>query len=373
MRTPFLDLKRQHNEVETEIEDAFGRVLRSGRYILDREVEAFEDEWARFCGVRRAAGTNSGTDSITLALLASGAVRPGKGDEVITSPLTAGYTAIGILNAGAVPIFSDVDPKTLTLDPDALEGSITASTRAILPVHLYGQLADMARISKVASRHGLVVIEDAAQAHGASAEGRLAGSLGHAAAFSFYPTKNLGACGDGGIVTSDDEDLIERVKQLRQGGHPSPLQSEMAGMNSRLDEVQAAILRVKLKRLADWNQRRREIAAAYLEAFAGSRVEPIALSAAQSHVFHLFVVQHPERERLRRHLASREIETMIHYPFLLHEQQLFRREGTPMFPNAERAARNILSLPLYPQMRTDEVAAVIDAVMEFESSPSGPT
>src|SRR4051812_627634 len=255
MPVSFLDLRRQHEEVGDEVRAVVGRVLDGGTYILGREVEAFEREWARFCGAAAAAGVANGTDALALALLASGAVRPGRRDEVITAPLTAGYTALAVLNAGGVPVFADSDPETYTLDPRGLERALTPRTRAIVPVHLYGQMAEIEAVCEFAGRRGLVVVEGAAQAHGARVDGRRAGAWGHAAAFSFYPTKNLGAYGDGGAVTSNDANLIERVKELRQGGHPSALCGRIAGRNSRLDELQAALLRVKLKRLDAWNRR----------------------------------------------------------------------------------------------------------------------
>ena len=366
MRIPFLDLRRQLEEIGAEADEALRRVLRGGAYILGPEVAAFEEEWARFCGARFAAGVGNGTDAITLALLASGAVRPGAGDEVVTTPLTAAYTALAILNAGAVPVFADVDPDTLTLDPAALEAAITPRTRAVVPVHLYGQTADIGGIYEVAARRDLFILEDAAQAHGASYRGKLTGGLGFAAAFSFYPTKNLGAYGDGGAVTSNNEELIERVKTLRQGGHAAALGGEVAGLNSRLDEAQAAVLRVKLARLEDWNQRRRRIAALYQNAFAGTSITTPLERGPFSHVYHLYVVRHPDRDRLREHLAARGVETLIHYPYLLHQQTLFTRQRAhPPLPTAERAAAQILSLPLYPHLRDDEVQTVIDAVLEF--------
>lgn len=365
MRIPFLDLRRPASEIEAEADDALRRVLRGGTYILGREVEAFEGEWSRFCGARFSAGVANGTDAITLALLASGALRPGACDEVVTTPLTAAYTALAILNAGAVPVFADVDPDTLTLSPAALAAAITPRTRAVVPVHLYGQCSDLGAIDEVAARHKLFVLEDAAQAHGATYRDKRAGTHGHAAAFSFYPTKNLGAYGDGGAVTSNDEELVERVKTLRQGGHAAALAGEVAGLNSRLDEVQAALLRVKLARLEDWNRRRRQIASQYHTAFNGTPIITPSEREPSSHVYHLFVVRHPERERLRRHLAARGVETLIHYPYLLHQQPLFARHAHRPLPNAEHAADAILSLPLHPHLRDDEVQAVIDAVLEF--------
>jgi dTDP-4-amino-4,6-dideoxygalactose transaminase len=371
MPVSFLDLRRQHEEVGDEVRAAVGRVLKGGTYILGREVEAFEREWARFCGVASSAGVANGTDALALALVASGAVREGKRDEVITAPLTAGYTALGIRNAGGVPVFSDVDPETYTLDPRGLERALTPRTRAVVPVHLYGRMADMEAVCDFARRRGLFVVEDAAQAHGARLAGRRAGAWGHAAAFSFYPTKNLGAYGDGGAVTSDDAGLIERVKELRQGGHPSAMSGAVAGRNSRLDELQAAALRVKLRRLGAWNKRRRQLAGTYrklLSRGAKRLVLPSADAGAGSHVFHLYVVRHPERERLRAHLAARGIETLIHYPAPLHLQPLFRRRGQHPLPAAERLADEILSLPLYPQLRDEELRAVVDAIIEFESA-----
>ena len=367
MRIPFLDLKRQQLEIEAEITEALARVLRNGVFILGPEVEAFESEWARFCDAKAAAAVGSGTSALTLSLLASGCVRKGHADEVITSPLTAGYTALAIMNAGGVPAFADITPHTYTLDPASVEALITKQTRAIMPVHAYGHLADMAGLHDVATRHGLTIIEDAAQAHGARADNDPMGSFSRAAAFSFYPTKNLGACGDGGAVVSNDEALIERIKVLRAGGHETALRGNIEGMNSRLDELQAALLRVKLRRLAEWNARRQQLAGIYskqLESTANLQL-PTALTP-KAHVYHLFVVQHPQRDSLRAHLAAQGIETMIHYPVLLHEQPLFRSHRQTNLPVAEEVVKRILSLPLYPQMTTDEVSAVAQAVLEFD-------
>jgi dTDP-4-amino-4,6-dideoxygalactose transaminase len=368
MRVPFLNLKRQLEEVGAETQRALGEVLASGAYILGREVEDFEVEWARFCGARGAAGVGNGTDALSLALVASGAVRPGLGDEVITTPLTAGYTALAILNAGATPVFADIDPHTLTLNPDAIAKAVTPRARAVVPVHLYGRMADMEAVCEAAERRGLFVIEDAAQAHGASLGGRRAGSHGHAAAFSFYPTKNLGAYGDGGMVTSNDAGLIERVKELRQGGHESALRAKPpAGLNSRLDEMQAAALRVKLRRLEAWNSRRQALAEAYSREL--SHCPKLTLPAPHekdAHVFHLFVTQHPERERLREHLSARGVETLIHYPYLLHQQPLFRHTAQAPLPVAESVVSKILSLPLYPHLTEEELRAVASAILDFK-------
>jgi dTDP-4-amino-4,6-dideoxygalactose transaminase len=362
----FLDLRRSYRELDAEVTAALAKVLDRGVYILGGEGEAFEAEWAQFCEVRAAAGVSHGTDALVLALLASGAVRPGRGDEVITTPLTAAYTALAIVNAGGVPVFADIDPATYTLDPGALERAITPRTRAILPVHLYGQMADMAALGRLAERRGLIVIEDAAQAHGARRDGKRAGAHGHAAAFSFYPTKNLGAYGDGGAVVSPDAALIARVKILRQGGHPAALAGGVAGRNSRLDEMQAAALRVKLPRLETWTRERRALATLYDEALRGTRLLVPGGTGGDAHVYHLYVVQHPERDRLRAHLTARGIETLIHYPYLLHQQPIFQGGPQRALPVADRVAACLLSLPLYPQLERGEAQAVIEAILEFE-------
>lgn len=366
MQIPFLDLRRERLEIGEAVDAAAARVHARGQYILGPEVEAFEDEWARFCEVRAAAGVATGTDALSLALVASGAVRPGRGDQVITSSLTAGYTGVAILNAGGVPVFADIDPRTYTLAPPSAEAAITPRTRAIVPVHLHGGMADMPAINDIAERRGLVVIEDAAQAHGARLHGRRAGSWGHAAAFSFYPTKNLGAYGDGGAVVSTDLALIARVKALRQGGHLASMQDDTVGRNSRLDELHAAVLRVKLTHLDAWNERRRLLADAYSSSLRDAHVTRPSSLAGCDHVHHLYVVRHAERDRLRAHLAARDIETAIHYPFLLHQQPLLRREDQAPLPAAEAAAAAILSLPLYPQLRQAEGEAVVAAIQEFD-------
>ena len=369
MSIPFLDLLREHREVAAETNAALARVLASGIYILGPEVESFENEWAQFCGVRGAAGVGNGTDALSLALMASGAIRPNQQDEVITSPLTAGYTSLAIIRAGAVPVFADIDSQTLTLDPRAIEASITERTRAIVPVHLYGQMAEMPAICEIAVRHNLIVIEDAAQAHGARLNGKHAGAHGQAAAFSFYPTKNLGAYGDGGAVVSNDPQLIDRVKRLREGGHQAALGEAIAGVNSRLDEVQAALLRVKLKYLDGWTARRRGLARIYTEAFAGTDLETPHPIDESAHVYHRYVVQSAVRDELRAFLDSRGIMTMIDYPFLNHQQPLLIGPRTHRrLATAEASAERILTLPLYPQLRDDEQQAVIDAVKGWEAS-----
>jgi dTDP-4-amino-4,6-dideoxygalactose transaminase len=369
MAISFLDLSRQAEEIDSDARLAIARVVKSGRFILGTEVEAFEAEWARYCEVSAAAAVGSGTDALSLALIASGAVRKGAADEVILPALTSAYTALAILNAGGVPVFADIDPQTYTLDPKAIDAVITPRTRAIVPAHLFGQMADMTAVCAVAESRNLIVIEDAAQAHGARHDNRGPGSFGLAAAYSFYPTKNLGAVGDGGAVVSNDTDLIEQIKVLRQGGHELAFQGRIEGRNSRLDELQAAILRVKLRHLDEWNQRRKNLAALYDNQLQEARAElrcPV-VRQPNAHVFHLYVVACPERDRLRSHLASRGIETMIHYPYLLHQQTLFRPTRQVSLPGAEQVGKLIFSLPLYPQLTEVELGTVARAIVEFES------
>ena len=368
MPISFLNLSRQYKELEAKVNAAFTRTAARGVYILGPEVEAFEREWAEFCGVSSAAGVAHGTDALALALIASGAVRAGHNDEVITSPLTAGYTALPIKSVGGVPVFCDIDPQTLTLDPNLIEKAITPQTRAIVPVHLYGQMADMPAICEIAARHNLFVIEDAAQAHGAVLSEKRAGSFGHAAAFSFFPTKNLGAFGDAGAVVSNDAALIERVKILRQGGHELAMKGTVVGQNSRLDEIQASILRVKLKHLEKWNAQRRALAAKYNDGLMNTTLELPFARAPEAHVYHLYVVRSERRQKLRNYLSQCGIETMIHYPFLVHSQPLFSHaNSTTEMPMAKSAVDRILSLPLYPQLREEEIQEVIDRVLEFEA------
>ncbi|HKP37132.1 MAG TPA: DegT/DnrJ/EryC1/StrS family aminotransferase [Pyrinomonadaceae bacterium] len=361
MRVPFLDLRRQHVEVRPQIDAAISRVVSSGNFVLGREVALFENEWARFCRVAGAVGVNSGTDGLTLALIAAAQQRKSR-QEVITSPVSAGYSALAIKNAGLIPVFADLDPVTYTLSPDAVESAINRRTLAIMPVHLYGQITDMKALCEIAARHRLIMIEDAAHAHGVAPVICKGKTHVHAAAFSFYPTKNLGAAGDGGAVVSNDRRLLDRVRILREGGHTTAIGMNVAGQNSRLDEMQAAILRTKLKRLRAWNTRRRQLASQYRKALAG--VPDLVLPAdSAAHAYHLFVIQHPERDALRKHLQRRGIETLIHYPFVLHKQKLF--EHRTRLPVAEHLVKRILSLPLYPQLLPSEIDAVAEAINGF--------
>lgn len=362
----FGDLKRQHDSLATELTGAMERVRASGWFILGAEVAAFEREWAAYCGARHAVGVASGTDAIQIALEALGV---GPGDEVITTPHTAVPTVHAISFTGARPVFVDVEWASMNLDPAGLETAITPRTRAILPVHLYGQPADMTRIGEIAARHRIPVVEDAAQGHGARWQGRPAGTLGRLTAFSFYPTKNLGAMGDAGAVVTDDDELVEWVRVRRNLGQRERARylHTVVARNSRLDELQAAILRAKLPHLDGWIERRRAVAAAYTAGIDNPHVETPREVPGAHHTYHLYAVRSPHRDALQAHLKAHGIATIVHYPIPVHLQDAYRDLGLGpgSFPNAERCAREVLSLPLYPELRDDEIARVIEAVNAF--------
>ena len=365
---PFIDLKRQNEGLRSEIEAALAGVLDSGRYVLGDEVAAFEAEFARYCGVPHAVAVNSGTSALHLALLAAG-VEPG--DQVVTTPYTFIASAATILQAGAEPVFADIDPVSFTLDPEAFEAAISPRTRAVMPVHLYGQTADMNPIREIAARHGITVVEDAAQAHGAEYQGRRAGSLGELGCFSFYPTKNLGALGEGGLVTTGNDALAERLRLLRDWGQQEKYEHGSQGFNARMDAFQGAILGVKLRHLEAWNQARREHAARYAKALEGAGVGTPQELPGRRHVYHVYAVRSSERDRLAGALAERGIGTGLVYPKPLHRQPALAKLGFDRgaFPQAEAAAQETLALPLYPEMEADvpdRVAAAIREVLEGE-------
>jgi dTDP-3-amino-3,4,6-trideoxy-alpha-D-glucose transaminase len=339
---------------------AIDRVLASGWFILGPELEAFERELAEACAAGYAVGVGTGTDAITLVLRA---LDIGPGDEVITSPLSAAYSALAVMMAGARPVFADVDRERLTIDPGAVAAAITARTRAILPVHIYGQPADMTPLEAIAARHGLAIVEDACQAHLATSDGRPVGTIGIAGALSFYPTKNLGALGDGGAVITNDAHLAERLKRLRNGGQTSRYHHQEPGANSRLDELQAAILRARLPFLARWTARRRAIARNYRESLGGSVLLPREFDAG--HVYHLFPVLAPKRVALQEHLTSAGIETLIHYPVPIPRQPALSATQPAACPVADQICGQVLSLPLYPSLGDEAVAQVVEAVRGF--------
>ena len=361
MNVPFLDLRRETDELRRELGAAFESVLDESRFIGGRAVSDLERELAAFSGGAEAVGVGSGTDAIAIALRAVGV---GPGDEVVTAANTAVATVAGIALSGAAPVLADVDPTTLTLDAASAAAAIGPRTRALVPVHLYGRCADMEPLLGLARENGLRVVEDAAQAHGADLRGRRVGTHGDAAAFSFYPTKNLGAVGDAGAVVTSDPAVAERARGLREyGWRDDRVSLERAGQ-SRLDTLQAALLLVKLPLLERWNERRRELAARYTAALAGSTVEPPAAAPAGAHVYHLYVVRSRERDALRERLRSRGIGTLVHYPRPVHAHPAWAELARPgALDVSEQAPREILSLPLYPQLGDDEADAVVEAVL----------
>lgn len=357
---PFIDLKAQHLSIKPDIDAAITRVLESGEFVLGEEVAAFEREFAAFCGVRHGVAVNSGTSALHLSLLAAGV---GPSDEVITVPFTFIATVAAITYTGARPVLVDIDETSFTMDPARIEAAITPRTKAIVPVHLYGQPADMDQIRAVAARHGLAVVEDAAQAHGAQYKGRPVGSLGDLACFSFYPTKNLGAYGEGGMVVTDDADCAARIRMLRDWGQQSRYTHTLRGFNARMDGLQGAILRVKLHHLPAWIDARRRHAARYQALLAGAGLAlPVEMSYAR-HAYHLYTVRSCERDGLQAALAAEGIHTGLHYPLPVHLQPAYvdLGYGTGAFPVAERAAREVLSLPIFPELTDRQIETVAAA------------
>ena len=370
MRVAFLDLARRIEARRSDLNRALAAVLDESRFVLGSESERFEAEWAEYCGARHALGVANGTDAIGLALEALG-VQPG--DEVVVPANTCVPTIAGIEAARGVPVLADVDPVSRTLDPAALEAALSERTRAVVLVHLYGQCGSMDDVCAIARGHGLKVLEDAAQAHGAEYGGRRAGTLADAAAFSFYPTKNLGALGDAGAVVTDDPDVAERVARARCYGERTRNESVTKGRNSRLDTLQAAALRVFLPHLDAGNARRRELAAFYGTALEDLDLELPAEMEGRRHVYHLYVVRTKARELLRARLAERGIETLVHYPRPVHAHPAYTQLAQPRLEESESLAREVLSLPLYPELRDDEAQAVAFQVREALSEMRVPT
>jgi len=347
-----------------EIDAAVARVMESSQYILGQEVKEFEGEFARYIGVRFGIGVGSGTDALRVALMACGIQR---GDEVITVSHTAVGTIAAIELCGATPILLDINPSSYTIDQNLIEQAITKQTKAIIPVHLYGHPADMTSILDVASRHGLLAIEDCAQSHGATYKDRKTGAWGNLAAFSFYPTKNVGAIGDGGIVVTDDPALAERARLLREYGWEQRYISRLSGLNSRLDELQAAILRVKLRHLDEENKRRQNLARVYDEMLSATDLIMPTCSLEASHVYHQYVVRSGRRDSLREFLAKRGIGTLIHYPVPIHLQPAYqgRLKCIGKMMNTEKIVKEILSLPMYPELTSEQVAQVAGTIVSW--------
>jgi dTDP-4-amino-4,6-dideoxygalactose transaminase len=364
MQVPLVDLKAQFRSIQEDVLAALAEALDGMDLFLGPNVRAFEAEFAAYCRAQHAIGVGSGTDALYLALKACGV---GPGDEVITVPYTFFATAEAIRMLGAVPVFVDVDPETYTLDPAKLPAAITRRTRAIVPVHLYGQMADMEAICAIARRHGLVVVEDACQAHGAWDRGQRAGSVGDAAAFSFYMSKNLGAYGEAGAVTTNSRAIAEAVRILRDHGSGRKYEHQELGVNSRLDELQAAILRVKLRQLDEWNAKRRAHAATYGQLLAGLPIGLPVTRPGATHVYHLYVIRLRDRDRVRHALADRGVSTGVHYPIPIHRQAAFEG-GTGFIAGdlsvAEGLCEGVLSLPMYPELEPEQITSVATCLRE---------
>jgi dTDP-4-amino-4,6-dideoxygalactose transaminase len=363
-RVPFLDLQAATRELKKEIDAALARVLDSGYFVLGRELEAFESEFAEYCGVKHCVGVGNGLDALVLSLKALGV---SQGDEVLVPSNTYIATWLAVSYAGAKPVPVEPDERTYNMDPEKIEGALTGRTKGMIPVHLYGQPADMDRIREIAKKHKLWIVEDAAQAHGARYKGNHVGGMGDMAGWSFYPGKNLGALGDGGAVTTNSSELAERVRVLRNYGSRVKYFNEVKGVNSRLDEIQAAILRIKLRHLNDWNNRRRRIAAQYQTGLASAGlVLPYVPDWAEP-VHHLFVVRSKQRDALRQHLEKSGIATLVHYPVPPHLQQAYKDLGMRAgdLPISEKIHEEVLSLPIGPHLSESQAASVIQAVREF--------
>ena len=358
----FVNLRAQYQSIKKEVDRAVKRVLESGNFTLGENVANFEKEFARYCGAKYAVGTASGTEALELALRALG-VR--EGDKVITAPNSAVATAMAILAVGAKPVFVDIESETFNINPELIEESITSKTKAIMPVHLFGNPAKIDKILAVAKKHKLKVIEDGCQAHGAKYRGKKVGTFGKMGCFSFYPTKNLSAYGDGGAVITNDKKLYQNLLALKQYGWNEKRESMSFGINSRLDELQAAILRVKLRYLDNWNQKRRELAKLYHSLLQQA---PLQLPRETGyHVYHLYVVKTPLRNKLKKFLERRGIKTLIHYPHLIPDEPYFKKLGYKRgdCKTAEKINSRILSLPIYPEMTKGEVKRVCQAILDF--------
>ena len=363
---PYLDLKAQYQSIKPEIDAAVSRVLDRSQFVLGEEVAGFEQDFARYCGATECIALNSGTSALHLALLAAGI---GAGDEVITVPFTFVASVAAILYTGARPVLVDIDPRSFNIDPRAVEGAITPRTKAIMPVHLYGQTAEMDPILEIARRHGVIVIEDAAQAHGAKYKGRPAGSLGDIGCFSFYPTKNLGAYGEGGAVTTSNPEFAKKIRMLRDWGQDSKYHHVLRGFNYRMEGLQGAILRVKLRHLERWTEARRAIAAKYNEQLADSGLALPREMPWARHVYHVYSFRISDRDAFRAALQARGIQTAVHYAIPVHLQPAHADLGyhSGSFPQSENAANEVVALPIYPELNPAQVDAVCQTVKKVSA------
>ena len=360
----FVNLARGYFSTKDEINKAIQQVLSNQWFILGKELEKFEKEFSSYIGVKYGIGVNSGSDALYLAVKALGI---GKGDEVITVSHTFVSTVDAIVRNGAKPIFLDIDPETYTIDVTQIEKKITERTKAIIPVHLYGHPSDMDPIMENAEEHNLFVIEDACQAHGAEYKGKKVGSIGHIGCFSFYPAKNLGAYGDAGMIVTNDEELAGRLRMMRNYGQLKKYYHQFIGVNSRLDEIQAAILRVKLKHLDEWNEKRRKVARLYNEFLEDSEVITPTQSEYAKHVYYVYVIRHKNRDKLEEHLEKNGIQTLIHYPIPVHKQKAYTDLGfAAKLPETEKICNEILSLPMHPWLKGDEINLIANVIKSRE-------
>ena len=367
MRIPLVDLQIQYQNLSQEINEKVIQVMKKGDFILGEDLKLFEEEFAKYCETKYAIGVASGADAIKLALLASGV---GSGDEVITVANTFVATIEAIHQVGAKPVLIDINPENYNLDLNLVEKAITSKTKAIIPVHLYGQPVEMEPLQEIAKAHQLIIVEDACQAHGAKYKDKKTGSFGEISAFSFYPGKNLGAYGDGGMIVTNQENLAEKVKMLRNCGQREKYFHQMKGFNSRLDTLQAAILRVKLKHLDRWNELRNQWAKLYTELLKETSLITPKIEPWAYHVFHLYVVRSPKRDQLLDFLKEKEIYAGIHYPIPIHFLESYQDLGYKKgdFPATEKAAAEVLSLPIFPELTEEKVRYVVEAIKEFEKS-----
>ena len=366
MQIPFVDLKRQYQGLREEVLGEITKAIDSMQLLLGPNVRAFEDEFSRHCGTEFAVGVGSGTEALHLALVACGVKR---GDEVITVANTYFATIEALALIGAKPVFVEIDPLTFNIDPSQIESRITSKTKAILPIHLYGQPADMDPIVELARAYNLKIVEDACQAHGAEYRGRRTGSLGDAGCFSFYLSKNLGAYGEGGMIVTSDPEVSQKCKMLRDHGQDVKYHHRFMGVNGRLDEIQAAVLRVKLRHLDEWNEKRRRVAEAYEKGLPSTLVKPIEMSVAK-HVYHLYVIRTSAREQLAAYLEAKGVATGMHYPIPIHLQEAYRGycSDSVHLPITEKAASEILSLPMFPELTVEEINYVCGRVRDFVES-----
>ncbi|MBN2588503.1 MAG: DegT/DnrJ/EryC1/StrS family aminotransferase [Sedimentisphaerales bacterium] len=356
----FAGLKQQHEAISEEIEQAISRVLKSGWFILGEEIDCFENEFSDYIGTKYSIGVNSGSDALLLVLKA---LQIGQGDEVITVSHTFISSVDSIIRNGAKPVFIDIEPDTFCIDTTKIEQKITKRTKAILPVHIYGQPVNMDSVMEIAKKNNIYVIEDACQAHGAKFCGKRVGSIGDIGCFSFYPAKNLGAYGDGGMVTTNNPELAQKIQMLRNYGQPKKYEHNFVGVNSRLDEIQAACLRVKLKYLDKWNQNRRDIASLYNKFFKDIPIITPSEMKFAEHVYHLYVIRSGQRDSLQKKLSEKKIHTQIHYPIPVHKQKAYQELGLDAaLPVTEQICKEILSLPMHPFLKEEDIHTIVEAI-----------